>query len=546
MASKKLDTLFEEILDERWKESPVYATYMGIHNYDHLLANIGKDTRRFSRQKDKRYYQRLKEFEKDDTISKEQNIDLKLLLDRYEIGFYLEDILKPFERNPSIVLNIAMGALHIFMIRDFAPIPVKLENMLSRLRQIPQLVDEGKANLKFGENIPSIWVDIAIEQIKDGIGLFNTVIPAYGKQFPIISTEIEKECQIVKDALINYKNFLIEEILPKAKGSYAVGKEVYNYLIHKKYQMPYNADELREIGEKIRKDTEKQLDSLAYKISPGKSWIEVIENLKVNFPPKEKIKDYYREEISRLRKFLIDNDIVDIPEGESLSIRDTPSFQRAIIPYAIYNPPAPFEDTQVGNFYITPINTKLPQDKQKEQLEGHNRYKAIITAIHEGYPGHHLQLVYANKVPSKIRRLSMDTVFAEGWALYCEEMMQETGYISDPRVSIYQLKDQLWRACRVIIDVGIHTDNMKFDEAVDILVNVVRLGQINAISEVKRYTKMPTQPMCYTMGKLLIKRLKEDYQKKMGDKFNLKDFHNKLLSFGSLPVKIICDEMLDQ
>lgn len=547
MTNEELDALFEEIMSGWWKDHPLAATYMGIHYYDHLLGNIDKETREFLRKKDERYYKRLREFEKSDKLTRDQIIDLKLLVNNYEIDFYIDEKLKPYERFPSIVPNIAMGGLHIFMIRDFAPLNTKLENMLSRMRQIPQLVKEGKANMMLGgETIPPLWVDMANEEIEGGAALFDVAIPEYGKQAPLISSEINEECERAKNALQSYKEFLAEEIRPKAKGQYAVGKEIYNYLLRKQYQLPYDADKLLEIGKKIKAETEMQLASIASEIQPGKTYAEVMDNLKGNYPPKEKIKDFYREETANLRKFIVEKKIVDIPDGESLSIIDTPSFHCATIPYAAYMPPAPFESAQVGNFYVTPINPALPPDQQEDQLEGHNRYKAVLTTVHEGYPGHHLQLVYANKVQSKMRKIFGDGVFVEGWALYCEEMMRDVGYITDKRIALFQLRDQLWRACRVIIDVGLHTGNMTFDQAVEMLVEVAHLERTNAISEAKRYTESPTQPMSYTVGKLMIKQLKEDYKKKMDKKYTLKGFHNRLLSYGSLPLKIIREEMLDQ
>jgi uncharacterized protein (DUF885 family) len=283
---------------------------------------------------------------------------------------------------------------------------------------------------------------------------------------------------------------------------------------------------------------------VATSIDGTRKWFEIAETLRGNHPLAEKIKDWYVEESAKLKKFIVENKIADIPEGETISIIDTPPFLCSTIPYAAYMQPAPFEKAQTGHFYVTPIDPDLPPKEQDEQLEGHNRYKAVLTAIHEGYPGHHLQLVCANRVPSKVRRLFGDTVFVEGWALYCEEMMREKGYLTDPGSALFQLKDQLWRACRVVIDVGLHTGGMTFDQAVDMLVNVARLERVGATAEVKRYTESPTQPMSYTMGKLLIKELRDEYHKKMGPDYKLKDFHNKLLSYGSLPLKIIRDEML--
>jgi uncharacterized protein (DUF885 family) len=163
----------------------------------------------------------------------------------------------------------------------------------------------------------------------------------------------------------------------------------------------------------------------------------------------------------------------------------------------------------------------------------------LLTNVHEGYPGHHLQLATASSIASPVRKLLWNTVFCEGWALYCEQLVLDEGLTADPRHRIFQLKDQLWRACRVVIDVKLHTAQMTFDEAVDMLVNVAHLERPNAIGEVRRYTQSATQPMSYLMGKHQILNLRQREQQRLGGHFNLQAFHDRLLSYGTIPVALI-------
>ena len=168
---------------------------------------------------------------------------------------------------------------------------------------------------------------------------------------------------------------------------------------------------------------------------------------------------------------------------------------------------------------MTPIDAHSSDEERREQLLGHNRYGMLLTNVHEGYPGHHLQLVIANHAPSLVRRFFDSTVFCEGWALYCEQLVLDEGMNEDPRMRLFQLKDQLWRACRVVIDVKLHTGEMTFDEAVDMLVDVAKLERVNAISEVRRYTQSPTQPMSYLVGKQQIMDLREREKRRLGREF---------------------------
>jgi uncharacterized protein (DUF885 family) len=177
-------------------------------------------------------------------------------------------------------------------------------------------------------------------------------------------------------------------------------------------------------------------------------------------------------------------------------------------------------------------------------MEGHVLAGIPITSVHEGYPGHHLQITSAHQAASKVRRQFWTPVLVEGWALYCEEMMAEQGFYSDPRTRLLQLKDYLWRSCRVMIDVGLHTGTLAPGEAVRMLVEVPKLDPEGAAGEVKRYSKTPTQPLSYAVGKREILKLREDFRKAEGSGFSLRRFHDRLLQFGSLPISRIREQIL--
>lgn len=248
--------------------------------------------------------------------------------------------------------------------------------------------------------------------------------------------------------------------------------------------------------------------------------------------------------MERARDFVVAQELVDLPHHESLNVIETPPFQRNMLPYAAYMPPAPFEARQDGLFWVTPIDTAQSPDRREAQLQGHSRYNIVIIALHEAYPGHHLQMSRANQIESRFRRhFANSNLFLEGWALYCEEMMYEAGFYHDPRVRLMQLKDQLWRAARVVIDVQLHTAGITPEEAVRFLVEEAKLEEPNAQAEVRRYTLTPTQPMSYILGKRAILALRDQVRRRQGDRFNLRRFHNDLLSHGSLPPRLVRESM---
>ncbi len=237
---------------------------------------------------------------------------------------------------------------------------------------------------------------------------------------------------------------------------------------------------------------------------------------------------------------------MSLPQGERAKIVETPPPLRNTIPYAAYNMPPIFAEGDEGVFHVTPVTgfPPLTPEQKKEKLEGHSYAAIQVTTAHEAYPGHHTQLVYMKRSPSsKMRKLAFSSVLVEGWGLYSEQLMFEQGYYTDDRVRLMQLKDLLWRACRVVVDGSLHTGRMSFDEAVDFLVARAALERTNAVAEVKRYIQSPTQPMSYAVGRQAILDLRAEYQKALGGGFDLKSFHDKLLSYGSLPPSLIAREM---
>jgi uncharacterized protein (DUF885 family) len=232
-----------------------------------------------------------------------------------------------------------------------------------------------------------------------------------------------------------------------------------------------------------------------------------------------------------------------MPADARLEIIDTPLFERHTIPYAAYLAPAPYDVEQVGYLYVTPADPTRPREEQEQQLQGHNYASIPLTALHETYPGHHLQLCLANKAGSHLRHLVQSTLFAEGWALYCEELMHEQGFFSGPATRLYQLRDLLWRACRVVIDVELQRGRMSFEQAVDFLVRNVVVEPVNAEAEIKRYALTPTHPLSYLVGKLQILELRAEAERRLGSRFGLGDFHGALLASGTLPPTLVGEEL---
>jgi uncharacterized protein (DUF885 family) len=546
----ELTSLIDEILNFLWQDSPVYATYLGIHTYDTELDIMDKEKRESSRAKKKEYLEKLNQFnqstdrETPPLLDAEAQLDLTILTNALAVDIELEEKVKRYQRDATIYPELALFGIYILFLRDFAPLEDRVKSALARLRQVPRLLDEGKKNLAQGDNIPEVWTQIAKEVTQGGLDFCKSFIPSVAEKLPNLKDELLTATVTAQTAFAEYLDFLKVTLTSRSHGNFAIGKNLFMFLLQTEHLLPYSPEELVEIGQKTIEETQHKMYRLAKIIDPLTTWKSVITELKKEYPKSEELLAVYTREMQTSREFVNEKKLLDIPENESLRVIETPIFEQATTPYAAYISPALFETQQVGFFWVTPVDKNKPKEMQDDQLKGHSLYSIPITALHEGYPGHHLQFLYNNRTPSKVRKQFGTPLFWEGWALYCEEMMYEQGFYLDPRVRLLQLNDLVWRACRVVIDIQLHSGQMKFNDAVEMLIKIAGLEKTNAVREVQRYTRTPTQPLSYLIGKREILKLRDEYHKKLGSRFRLKEFHTNLLSYGSIPLKLIREQML--
>lgn len=526
--------LQEEIFTFLCQEKPVNATYLGIKGFDTFLDSFDQMSLISCNEKREVFLNRLEQIEKP-ALAINLAIDFEILKNKLEVDLELNKKYRALYRNANIYLETCLYGIYYLSLRKSLTHEQKALAIIERLKQIPATLTVAKENLSKGENIPEIWTKMAIEMAQGGIAFLNHLVDEQIKieAIPTLKTELENSGKKAVKAINKFKDFLEIDLLFKSNGNFAVGKEIFNFLLNKSMHLPYNTGQLLEIARKMFNETEVLLNETAKLIDPEKSWKEIITEESRNFLAHDQLLYFYREELERIKKFIKDQDLLTLPDNETLEVVDTPEFERNKVPFASYICPPPFgqETERKGYFWVT------PGDINKG---GQNKYMATMVSIHEGYPGHHLQFVITNSNPSKVRKYLYDNSFIEGWALYWEENMYLNGYCKDdPLLRIFQLRNQIWRCCRVIIDVEMHTGNMSFDEAVNMLVEKADLERANAISEVKRYTMTPTQPMSYIIGKYEIMKLKEELKVKMKEAFSLKYFHDALLACGPISLPLV-------
>jgi uncharacterized protein (DUF885 family) len=528
----ELAPLMDEFMAYWWRVHPTLATAAGVHTHDGELERYDPASLAEVVRQSRGYLEKFDGIAPRDAI---EALDLELVRGQLRWQLYELTKVSPHLRNPSLYLEAPLSVLYLMAVRDYAPAAERARRATERLELLPATLAEARENLTL---VSPVFARTAIAMARSGLALFQGILPLnLGSALEDDQAEFarwENALRGAEAALIAFATWLEEEVTPRATHDFAVGREAFETRVRYLHGLPYSADELLAYGEELKRETELALDELAREIDEGRGWKEIAESLKDDHPAADELIEVYAAEMNRARQFVETRGLVGIPPGESLEVTATPGFLRPLIPYAAYIRPAPFEVAQRGLFFVT-----SPDDTAAEALRDHPRHGIPVTALHEAYPGHHLQLTWSNRARSLPGRVFWTPVFAEGWALYCEEMMWEEGFYGDPRERLLQLKDLLWRACRIIIDVGLHTRGWSTAEAVAYLVREAGLEPVNAEVEVSRYCAEPTYPMSYAVGKREILRLRDRWRALRGPDAPLREFHDQLLAWGTIPPPLV-------
>jgi uncharacterized protein (DUF885 family) len=510
---------------------PTDAIYYGIAGYDHLLNDYtdqSYEAEEFFVAESLRKLQPIEVAE----LGQDEAIDYALIEGRLAIQRY-EQAKEDYRlKQPDIYLPT--DAIYILTVRatnDFAG------NLLSRLNRTPAVIRQGIENLsRKAANPPKLWTENAIESAKGAVSFFDSLpdhpkVRSHFQDSGALTSAIAK----AKEAVKEFSEFLERGLLPRSNAPYAVGAEHFNLLLKKQHFLEHDAESLLALGQALFTETKRALEALADELAPGKGVEAVARAIQENHPSNGEILSAYNKAMTAARDFVRDRQLVTFPSKEELHVVYTPVFRRHEIPFAAYLSPSPKDPDQVGYYYVTPVS-------DDELLREHNWVGLENTSVHESYPGHHLQFSIANCTPAAAtlpRLMNESSVFYEGWALYCEQLMQEQGFLQSKEHRFVMLKDRLWRALRIIIDVQTQTGKMTYDEAADLMVRELHFPREQACGDLNWYSQSPSIPMGYALGWSIINRLREQEQRKCGNRFSLRDFHDKLLSAGSIALPLV-------
>jgi len=359
-------------------------------------------------------------------------------------------------------------------------------------------------------------------------------------------SSVDSIAEEARAALVQYLEFLETDLLPRSDGTWAIGKEHYDYILKNRWLMDEDADDIIAIGRAAFEQTVLDAQEVADRIAPGKHWVEVYEELKTHHPPADGLKEAYQEQMDAARAFVYANNVLTLPDGESVITIDTPLAQRRSSPFGTFAGVGP-EDTDLqGRLVLTPIEEGLTPEQHEARLSAHHTAWIPIIAVHEAYPGHHAQALKVYENPRRLRHYVRESIFSEGWGLFTEQLMFELGFLHGDDVKLTQLRNRLWRASRVILEASLHTGRMTFDEAVDFLVEEVRFDRVAAELEVGMYTGRPTYFLGYLIGSMKIEEMRAEWIAKYGEPTEPRDFYDRLLLIGSLPPALVRAELLGE
>jgi uncharacterized protein (DUF885 family) len=534
----------EEWLYRLMELNPVAATQLGDHRWDDQLAEYSPEAIESQHQETLAAFAEVQAMDVT-RFRPEAQIDHTLITRILQALIRRHERMRLVWRNPGGYLDEVLGGVLVLIVKEFAPLPERLCSALGRVREVPRVLREAQANLLPTE-VPKVWAEVALEQAQQAAGLFAGLLPSLAAEAaPDLQADLAEAGQLATQAIQAYIQYLQGELIPQAAGDFAAGHELFDEILREEHLVDYDAGQLLATGWEQFRQTRVQMEAAAREIEPRKTVSEILEEAKADHPTAGGLLAAYETAMAQARQYVIDHDIATIPAGESLRIVETPAYLRPLIPYAGYMPAGILEEQQEGIFVVTPMDPAAPSEEQEQKLKGHNYAKLPVTALHEAYPGHHLQLVWSNQRETIPRRMAafLSTLFIEGWAFYCEELMEQLGYIATPLQRLARLSDQLFRAARIILDVSLHTRGMSVDEGVGFLVKECQLEPINALAEVRWYTQSPTVPQSYLMGKLQILELVADYRR-VHPQASLRQTHDAILGCGSLPPRLMRQRLL--
>ena len=532
---------------------------VGDHSADGELDNVDSDARNETLSLYREYKAALAALDRNE-LSRANQVDYELLFHEIESSIWSIETLQEWAWNPLYYVDRSGSAIYALMARDFAPIEQRLLAAASRLEQLPRFLEQARGSIK-SDRVPKIHAETAIKQ---NPGLSSIIEAMIVPKMEALPTEqrarLNAAIETAKDALADHQTWLEEELLPRANGDFRIGAELYDIKLAFALNSPLSRKQITARAEQEYEAVRNRMYEVAKEVyakkhpftafpdNPDESYKQAIiraalEEAYRQLPPRDGIVEIAKQYLRQASDFVVEHNLVTMPE-EPVEIIIMPEFQRGVA-IAYLDPPGPLDRDQPAFYAVAP----LPEDWTDEQAESFLREYNLLSlqdlTIHEGVPGHYLQIALSNRYPSPLRSVLWSGPFVEGWAVYAEEMMIENGYMDgDPLMKLINLKWYLRAITNAIIDSAIHVDGMTREAAMKLMVEGGFQEEREAAGKWVRAQLTSAQLSTYFVGYLEHIEMREAVREKWGDDFTLRRYHDQVLSYGSPPARFVRALML--
>lgn len=547
----KLAAFFKTYLDQAFQDEPLMATRQGDHRFDDALDDLSPEARAAHVERDRKALAELPRQVTFAKLSRNAQIDFEILQHHLNREIWLAENFRPFEDDPRVYGGYLTESVYLLLTQSTLPKPTNLKNAIARMAFVPRVVEQAKATIK----VPSrVKLETAIQQTKGAIGFYTDELFTLAGE-PKGEGELGAKAKVIVAALEDYLTFLRENVLPKATESWRIGKDLFVRKLELELDSGISADEVLAEAQAEAIRVEREMAVIARQLwgttFPGRpippddaegrrlmTRLVLAELGKDHGAPESLVSDA-RATVAAIKAFITKNDILTLPEPDQCRVIEMPEFQRGNS-VAYLNPAPPLDVRGSSEYAISPPPSDWTPDRVASYLQEYNRSMLKILTIHEAYPGHYVQLEASNQNPSLIRKILSSGTFAEGWAVYTEQMMLDQGFgAGDLALRLHQLKFYLRAVVNAILDHEMHAGEMTDAQAMELLTGRAFQTEGEAVGKIIRSKQSSCQLSTYFVGRTAFNRLRLKVQRDLGDGFQLGRYHEAVLAHGTLPVKYL-------
>jgi len=533
IVSEPLPHFVDDLLAYLYEAHPTYATLDGVHTHDDLLEDLSRQGIESDARALAGYLRRLEEISQEG-LTEIERLEHRMLTAHLRARLLELEEIRTWEKNPQFYSDILASSMAGQALFTYAPPEERARRVLSKLRQTPRLIAAARDNIT---DPPGIFIKVGIETMRGALKFIEEELPRAFSNVDDLHllgdlADAQAEASRSVGAFVDY---LETEVAPRARASFRLGRDRFEQKLRLDEGIGVPLDRLLAIANRELRETQEAFKSLAGRMNGGDP-LEAWARTKADHPKPGELVAVGREQLDELSTFLERQNIISLPAGEPITVAPTPDFYRWS--FASMWTPGPFESKPTrAYYYLTDVDPSWPADRKEEYLRDYNYPTLWSISIHEVYPGHFLHYQHLRRVESKARKSIMfaPASFVEGWAHYCEQMMIEAGFARrENGVKLGQLAEALIRLARFIVCIRLHTEDMSVEQGMRFFRDEAFMEEASARREAERGTFDPMY-LVYTLGKLMLLKLRQDYKQQEGKAFSLRTFHDKLLANGTAP-----------